>query len=126
MTRLKPPPITVERWISYAESDGMPESAGGIGGFFSPGMRWDDYAAECPGQYYEALRDAVIARKLKRGGDWHQQADDGVPVFSDGTIATFSYRAWGDLLAATWSTHENKDYEYFDFYMDLCTECINQ
>jgi hypothetical protein len=96
----------------------MVESVGGLGGFFKDGMRWQDYAARNPGPHYEALRLAIVERGLKRGGDWHQNSDDGCPVFSDGTSGTFTYRAWGDLLAAVWSEHEGRDYSYMDFYMD--------
>jgi hypothetical protein len=32
-------------------------------------------------------------------------------------VATFSYRGWGDIMAAIWSEEENKDYNYMDFYM---------
>jgi hypothetical protein len=46
-----------------------------------------------------------------------QREVEGVPVFEDETISTFSYRAWGDLLSAIWSEEENKDYNYMAFYM---------
>ena len=57
---------------------------------------------------------------LKQGGDWHQNDPKGVPVFNDGTVAMFSFRAWGDLMAALWAEHEDCDYSYMDFYMDCC------
>jgi hypothetical protein len=147
--------ITVERWISYEEADGMPESLGGMGGWFgkcqdcdrawlqrvrtegdgtisgaikveSPPcphnvhMRWKDYLEAWKPEahpYAEALRAAILKLQLREGGDWHQNDANGVPVFSDGTVATFSYRAWGDLLAAVWSEAEDKDYNYMRFYM---------
>jgi hypothetical protein len=37
-------------------------------------------------------------------------------MFSDGSVATFSLRGWGDLLAAVYSERDNKDYCYMDFY----------
>ena len=40
-----------------------------------------------------------------------------MPLFSDGKVATFSFRGWGDLMAAIWSEAEDKDYGYMDFYM---------
>ena len=61
--------------------------------------------------YYEALR---------RGGDWHQDAKDGVPVFDDGAVGRFTWRAWGHLLAAIWSAEDRCTYTYMDFYMDSC------
>lgn len=54
---------------------------------------------------------------IREGGDWHQSDACGCPVFSDGTTALFSYRAWGDIMAAIWSEHDGKDYGYMDFYM---------
>lgn len=122
--------ITVEKWISYEEADGKPESCGGLGGWFGRdyetgewrkknGHRWADYIrrmgeAELP--YLEAIRKDVVERKVRYNGRDHQNEDDGVPMFSDGSVGTFSYRAWGDLMAAIWSTEENKDYCYMDFY----------
>ncbi len=41
-------------------------------------------------------------------------------MFNDGTAGMFSFRAWGDLMAAIWAEHENRDYGYMDFYMDSC------
>ncbi len=107
-------------WIDYSEvEDGFEESIGGFGGFFVGGMRWKDYIEqynEKGAEYAEALRAGVLERKLKYNGSEHQNSIEGVPVFSDGTIATFSFRAWGDLIAAVWSEEENIDYSYMDFY----------
>ncbi len=72
--------------------------------------------------YHDALRRAVLARKLRRGGDWHQSAKDGVPVFDDGAVGTFTFRAWGSLMAAIWSAEDGRVYDYMDFYMDVCVE----
>lgn len=119
--------ITVERWISPAEAEGKPERFGGMGGGFGvdintlgrkKSMRWRDYleardASEHP--YAEALRSALLVRGRITGDD-HQSANDGVPMFSDGSVATFSLRGWGDLLAAVYSERDNKDYCYMDFY----------
>ena len=93
--------------------------SGGLGGWFTDGMRWKDYAethTEEGLRYAEALREAILLRKIKATGSEHQNGSELVPVFSDGTIATFSFRAWGDLLAAVWSEKENKDYHYMSFY----------
>lgn len=107
-------------WIDYGEAETwMEESIGGLGGFFKDGMRWKDYAdgfTEKGQEYAEALRTAIVERGLKYNGSQHQNDPEGVPVFSDGTIATFSFRAWGDLMAAVWSEHEDTDYCYMDFY----------
>jgi hypothetical protein len=112
--------MTVTHWTSYEAAQELESPFERMGGFFRKGMRWADYLMQWPEfpEYSEALREAIIIRALKQGGDWHQHDEEGVPVFSDGTAATFSYRAWGDLLAAIWSTEEDKDYGYMDFYMD--------
>ena len=98
---------------------------GGWGGDFLKGHRWLDYLALVDAKlidHFEALRHAILRRGLRRGGDWHQAAPDGTPIFDDGVVATFSFRAWGDLMAAVWVEEDNRDYWYMDFYMDCCIE----
>jgi len=67
--------------------------------------------------YLEAIRRSVIKNGFRLTGEDHQYRDCGVPLFEDLTIAEFSFRAWGDLMAAIWAEEENKDYHYMDFYM---------
>jgi len=64
--------------------------------------------------YIEVIRKEVLKHKLRWTGAEHQAI--GIPKFSDGTVGVFSYRAWGDLMAAIWSEEEDKDYSYMDFY----------
>ncbi len=112
--------VKVIDWINYEEAKDLTESVGGLGGFFENGMRWKDYIEVFPKNfipYLEAIRDSVIENKLRYTGEFHQYGDTGVPVFSDNTCASMSYRAWADLMAAIWSEHEDKDYNYMDFYM---------
>lgn len=115
-------PAHVIGWVSYGEASSQAtERIGGWGGVIAPGDRWRDYVAMCgdePAPYYEALRREVLRRRLRRGGDWHQNAPDGAPVFADGTVGLFSFRAWGDLMAAIWADADDRDYGYMDFYMD--------
>ena len=111
--------MKVKEWISYNDARNYTDSIGGMGGFFSNGMRWSNYIeriADDYKPYYEAVRADVIEKKIRLTGDRHQYGDAGVPLFEDDTVGTFSYRAWGDLMAAIWSEHENKDYSYMDFY----------
>lgn len=109
-------------WVTYASVEVLDlVDLGGWGGWIERGQRWADYiddidAVKTP--YFEALRQAVLARGLRRGGDWHQGSGDGVPVFDDGAVATFTFRAWGDLMAAIWAEHDGRDYSYIDFYME--------
>ena len=111
--------LEVVKWVSNDEAEKLSCSFGGMGGFFNDGMRWKDFLdAFIPEshQYAEALRRDIIKRRIKECGLWHQENENGVPVFSDGTVAMFSFRAWGDLLAAIWSTEENRDSNYLEFY----------
>lgn len=123
--------MKVVGWTSYEKAEHMQESFGGMGGWFNAdlksgnwnvGHRWRDYLERICGSdkvlraRAEALRTAIHERRLWEPGDWHQDAHDGVPIFDDMTVAAFSYRAWGDLLAAIWSEHFDRDYNYMDFY----------
>ena len=116
--------IEVIRWGSYDEN--LPESVGGLGGWFNPPFgdnshTWQDFIDSWTpeGQeYIWAIRASVVANQIRRGGDWHQNDPNGVPVFSDGTCGSFSWRAWGDLLAAIWTDEDGVSYSYMDFYMD--------
>lgn len=117
------PKLTVVRWCSWDEASALERSIGGLGGWFGfrkTGQRWGDYldawgASRHP--YLEALYAEIVAQHLRTNGEWHQTDEKGVPVFSDGTAGLFSWRAWGDLQAAIWSTEEGVDYAYADFYM---------
>jgi hypothetical protein len=109
---------------SSAETRDDPDM-GGWGGWFEKGNDWSDYIAsvkENAVPYYDALREAVMTSGLRRGGDWHQSRQCGVPVFDDGAIATFSFRAWGDLMAAIWADTDGRRHGYMDYYMDCCLE----
>jgi len=114
--------MKVVDWGSYDELHDTRElSIDTLGGFFDNGMRWCDYISRWGTDaipYIEALRQEIETNRIRRGGDWHQEDPHGVPIFEDGTIATFSYRAWGDLQAAIWSECEDYDYCYMDFYME--------
>jgi len=105
----------VAAWISYKAAE---HYAVDIGSWPSGGTDRGREPRLAP--YHEALRRAVLARGLRRGGDWHQSANDGVPVFDDGAVGTFSFRAWGGLMAAIWSAADGRTYDYMDFYMDSC------
>lgn len=107
-------------WINYDEIGEREEAIGGMGGFFDDGMRWKDYIEIWLDEvkpYAEAIRESVLQRGSLMTGDQHQRSANGVPLFDDGKVGSFSYRAWGDLMAAIWSEAENKDYNYMAFYM---------
>jgi hypothetical protein len=115
------------RFVSYKEAEGMPESSlYPLGGFFKDGMRLKNYIdafflkSDKPKNYCRlmSLFYAITENNIRCTGDRHQSdLVESCPVFEDGTCATYSYRAWGDLMAAVWSEYENKDYSYMDFYM---------
>lgn len=111
--------MKVIKWVSYEEAEEMPQSIGGSGGWFGHGMRWDDFISAWQDgavPYFEALRKEVVEKEIRYNGDQHQHSEEGCPVFDDGTAATFTFRGWGDFMAAAWSEHENVDYSYMDFY----------
>lgn len=124
--------VTVVKWISDRDASAREEAVGGFGGWFGyeendkseklvkARHRWKDYIAIWTPEaqpYLEAIRASVIARGLRLTGEQHQNSQEGVPLFNDGKVATFSFRGWGDLMAAIWSEAEDKDYGYMDFYM---------
>lgn len=89
------------------------------------GDRWIDYIQSAPlllRPYLEALRREIVAREIRRGGNWHQNAPDGAPVFDDRTVGCFGMRGWGALLAAIWADVDDTDYGYMAFYMDPIEE----
>lgn len=114
--------MEVVDWISYDAADkNKKPSFGGPGGWFGEkdGQRWPDYieqVSESGRPYAEAIRRSVLENDIKHTGDDHQNASDGVPLFSDGTVALFSMRGWGDILAAIWSSEEGRDIHYMEFY----------
>lgn len=115
----------VAAWISYRKAvmARYPVDIGDWGGgaSYTKSRTWQEHLSRTEPRlrpYHDALRPAVLARGLRRGGDWHQRAADGVPVFDDGAIATFSFRAWGALMAAIWGPEDRCSYSYMDFYMD--------
>lgn len=116
-------------WMAWADvtDEFMDETGahdvGTWGGFMSEDMRWDDYIANVETtvrNVYEAIRLSVVKNWIWEGGDWHQRSDKGVPFITaedDSTyVALFSMRAWGDLMAAIWSTFCDKGFHYMDFY----------
>lgn len=115
--------IKVVDWISWNDAATREDSAGSIGGFFNwdkKGMRWKDYIemmSETARPYVEAIRKEVVEKHIKLTGESHQHTNCGVPLFSDGTVACYSYRGWGDLMAAIWSEEHDTDYNYMHFYM---------
>ncbi len=115
--------VKVIKWGADEEFYGKPESISCLGGFFSEGMRWTDYISEFDEKYHpylEAVRESVIENRKLTTGECHQDDEEGVPMFDDGTIVALSWRAFGDLMAAIWSTELDMDLEYMDFYM-VCT-----
>lgn len=119
-------------WISPALARATEESFGGLGGWFGFDGQgrdvthtWADYLDKlCADSaqlraYAEALRASIVECRIWQPGDWHQGDEHGVPLFEDGTIASFSLRGWGDLLAAVWSTQLARPYCYMDFYYSV-------
>ena len=86
-------------------------------------MRWKDYIATVPDEgkpYAEVLREVVKGQLCREGGLWHHNGPAGFPVFSDGKVAGFTLKGWGDFMAAVWSEEENKGYSYVHFQRERC------
>jgi len=115
--------MKVIKWISRDDSQKYTESVSAMGGWFndeSKGQRWKDYISirgESVGPYLEAIRQSILEKELRFTGEDHQYSSHGVPLFEDNTVASFSKRGWGDLMAAVWSEKEDKDYSYMDFFL---------
>lgn len=107
----------VVKWVQ--DEDDLDTAITALGGFFQKGMRWKDYIKiwnNNSKNYIEAIRKSVVENNIKITGELHQNSYCGVPMFENMKVASFSFRAWGDLMAAIWSTEENTDYCYMDFY----------
>lgn len=52
----------------------------------------------------------------------HQGGENGVPVFNNKYILTYTLRSWGALMADIWNEilGENDKYNYLDFYCGGC------
>ena len=111
-------PITIIRWVAHDEAADLPSSCGGLGGFVKPGMRWSDYLINQKIEdhpYLEVLRKPIVDERLWITGEKHQESM--CPVFSDETVGRFSFRAWGDFMAALVNEIvEGAPYGYMDFY----------
>lgn len=118
--------MKVAEWISYAESEDKTESVGGFGGWFGVKdnnwdypHRWSDYIESWKPEvhpYLEAIKADVLASNRFLTGRQHQYEDDSVPLFEDGTVGSFSFRAWGDLMAAIATEKDGKNHNYMEFY----------
>lgn len=111
--------IEVKKWIYSGTTSNYDILGNCLGGFFQKGMRWKDFISHIDPEkieYLEAIRKDVIAKGIRITGQQHQDCDDGTPLFNDYSIGIFSWRAWGDLMAAIWAEEEDKDCCYMDFY----------
>jgi hypothetical protein len=108
------------RVVDWIADDGSREvSVGGLGGWFKDGDRWEDYITQCDPHlrpYIEAIKVSVLASGRFICGNEHQDSDDGTPLFDDGTVGGFSFRAWGDLMAAIATLYDGQDHHYMEFY----------
>ena len=120
--------LKIVDWITHDAAEGKEENGlGSMGGWFGKdekgwnvGHRWEDYKESYIKDAWpllEELRRAIIERRIKCTGEMHQNGALAVPLWSNGKVDTYSFRAWGDLMAAVWSTEDNKNYSYMDFYM---------
>ena len=72
----------------------------------------------------QLIGDEVVRNGYSFGGQDHQSALTGVPVFSDGTCLRASMRSWGYIMAAIYSAIEGINLSYMDFYMGAYKETV--
>jgi hypothetical protein len=120
--------LKVTNFVCYDEASSREDlGLGGMGGWFGEsergwdaGHRWKDYVESYNEEVrpaLEELRKALIKHGIRCTGEQQQNRAEVCPLWSNGKADTYSFRAWGDLMAAIWSTEDNKDYSYMDFYM---------
>ena len=85
-----------------------------IGGFFDRGMRWPHYRERWYAGRIDDVRTFIVENKIRVCGDYMEERHI---LLDSGERWFFSMRAWGDLMAAVWSTEEDKDFHYIDFYV---------
>jgi len=120
--------IKFDRWVSWHEGDSLDKAPiGGMGGWFNSNLVhkpkeptthvWKDYIDTFKGEchlYLQALKEEILRCDYQITGEQHQAGY--VPVFSDGKAGLFTYRGWGDFMAAIYSTKE-KPLSYMEYYM---------
>ena len=88
---------------------------------------WTNFECEYPSRNVEGeelreivqlIGNEVLTHGYCFSGQDHQNANTGVPVFSDGTCLRASMRAWGLIMAAIYSAIDEVDLSYMDFYVD--------
>lgn len=82
-------------------------------------VHWDDAIALPSGYsdaHIEAFEKYAVEHHIRFSGTAHQNNDDGVPLFSDGTALTASMRGWGGIMADIWAKIDDKPYTYMTFY----------
>jgi hypothetical protein len=110
----------VVEWIPYEDAVDKEETVGGLGGWFD-GHTWEDYinqAVPVEWPYLEAIKSDVLRTGRFICGNQHQDDPNGVPLFDDGTVGMFSFRGWGDLMAAIATAQDGKSHNYMEFYYD--------
>jgi hypothetical protein len=70
------------------------------------------------------IQQEIAKKGYMFSGEEHQNSLTGMPVFSDGTAFRASMRAWGHIMARTYSSLHNKEYNYMDFYMSLGSDSV--
>jgi hypothetical protein len=109
--------MKVVKWLTNAETVQYPTSIKAVeGGIFKNGMRWNHYIKIWKNvidiERLNALRTFIVTYKIRT---YKNGCNNANFLFDDNTMGCFTLRAWGDLLAATWSQEEDKDYTYEDF-----------
>lgn len=82
------------------------------------------YTKEEMDEIVKLIREEIIKHKYYFGGEDHQYASTGVPVFSDGTCFRASMRCWGYLMSTIYVGPNDEELSYMDFYMSLGSKTV--
>lgn len=116
--------LKIVKWITESEiGDKEANGLGGMGGWFGfkQPNTWKDYLDNFKEEAHpmlEELKRSIIENGVRcTGEEMQDRGDKVVPLWSNGKVDTYTWRAWGDLMAAVWGDHDKKNYNYMDFYM---------
>lgn len=94
---------------------------------------WTSFDSEYPSkkctkeemdEIIKLIREEIIKHKYYFGGEEHQYALTGAPVFSDGTCFRASMRCWGYLMSTIYVGPNGEELSYMDFYMSLGEKAV--
>lgn len=111
----------VHEFISSNDvGDRKDNGLGGLGGWFQNGHTWQDYENQFTDEgkvLVRELRDKIISHGIACTGEQMDSGARCIPLWDDNTVTGYSWRAWGDLMAAVHNFIDGKPHNYMEFYM---------